>query len=138
MDKINAERAYCWQCLGCGEEHFFKVDFSNDIDNPNAEKHIRDYLELEEWQDIPEDHGLEVAKLPTEVICDSCGIAFAIYYDDAYYEDEDEDEDDNEDEYLDGDKLDDDILDAQYDTRQEDHLFEDDDDNEFGEYEDES
>lgn len=136
MDKINAERAYCWQCLGCGEEHFFKVDFSNDIDNPNAEKHIRDYLELEEWQDIPEDHGLEVAKLPTEVICDSCGMAFAIYYDDAYYEDEDED--DNEDEYLDGDKLDDNILDTSYDiTRQEDLLFED-DDNEFGEYEDES
>lgn len=137
MDKINAERAYCWQCLGCGEEHFFKVDFSNDIDNPNAEKHIRDYLELEEWQDIPEDHGLEVAKLPTEVICDSCGMAFAIYYDDAYYEDEDED--DNEDEYLDGDKLDDNILDTSYDiTRQEDLLFEDDYDNEFGEYEDES
>lgn len=135
MDKVNAERAYSWECLGCGEQHFFKVNFDSNIDNPNAEKHIRDYLELEEWQDIPENHGLEVARLPTEVICDSCGMAFAIYYDDAYYEDEDESDDD--DEFIDDDE--DDILDTSYDiTRQEDLLFEDDDDNEFGEYEDES
>ena len=137
MHKINAERAYCWECLGCGEQHFCKVDFSNNIDNPNAEKHIRDYLELEEWQDIPEDHGLEVANLPTEVICNSCGMSFAIYYDDAYYEDEDKDETDDDNEF--GDDVDDDILDTSYDiARQEDLLYEDNDDNEFGEYEDES
>jgi len=135
MDKVNAERAYSWECLGCGEQHFFKVDFDSNIDNPNAEKHIRDYLELEEWQDIPENHGLEVARLPTEVICNSCGMAFAIYYDDAYYEDEDEDEDgsDDNDQFIDEDE--DDILDTSYDitrSSQEDLLFEDDEDNEFG------
>jgi DNA-directed RNA polymerase subunit M/transcription elongation factor TFIIS len=98
MDIVNAERAYSWECPGCGEAHYFKVEYDNNIENNiDAEKHIRDFLDLEEWQDIPEDHGLEVAKLPTEVICDSCGISFAIYYEDAYYsEDEDEDEQNDE------------------------------------------
>ena len=84
MNIVNAERAYSWECSGCGEVHYFKVEYDNNIENnKDAEKHIRDYLDLEEWQDIPEDHGLEVAKLPTEVICNSCGMAFAIYYEDA-------------------------------------------------------
>jgi hypothetical protein len=98
MNIVNAERAYSWECSGCGEVHYFKVEYDNNIENnKDAEKHIRDYLDLEEWQDIPEDHGLEVAKLPTEVICNSCGMAFAIYYEDAYYsEDEDEDEQSDE------------------------------------------
>jgi hypothetical protein len=97
MNIVNAERAYSWECSGCGETHYFKVEYDSDIENnKDAEKHIRDYLDLEEWQDIPEDHGLEVAKLPTEVICNSCGMSFAIYYEDAYYSDDKEDEDDDE------------------------------------------
>lgn len=101
MNIVNAERAYSWECSGCGETHYFKVEYDSDIENnKDAEKHIRDYLDLEEWQDIPEDHGLEVAKLPTEVICNSCGMAFAIYYEDAYYS-EDEDENDNDTEQID-------------------------------------
>lgn len=91
MDEVDIFHAYSWYCPRCDKKVFFEPEEHMDVtDTEKGEEEIRKFLDLSDWQSIPEDHDLVIYELPEVVTCPDCGTSFAgRYEDDGDYDEED-------------------------------------------------
>lgn len=84
MDKVFVEGAYYWECPKCSEHHFFKIEQSDRIEeSEESESILREVLDLEDWQDLPDPIDLDIYQLPDTLECPMCHHTFKADYEDA-------------------------------------------------------
>ena len=71
--KIILNNAYWWECPTCKHESFIKAE---EIDL--EEEDIREILNLDEWEEVPEYHGIRATDLPEMISCNNCDNSFEV------------------------------------------------------------
>jgi len=94
-------RAWSWQCPSCSEEHFVKPISITELScYRDDEATLRDLLDLEPWEPLPERIAETFVSAPESVTCESCKKVFECYVaesDDEFGEDDEDDDEDEDD-----------------------------------------
>lgn len=89
-------RAWSWQCPSCCEEQFVKpISITKLSGYRDDEATLRDLLDLEPWEPLPERIAETFVSAPESVTCCACSREFECYVaesDDEFADDDDQDD----------------------------------------------
>jgi hypothetical protein len=74
---VELKPAFGWTCDECGRWNFARAVAAEGVDKAEAESHLREMLNLQPYESIPEWHGGEFLMAPTSVTCATCGAHFS-------------------------------------------------------------
>ena len=97
--EVELHDAFIWDCDLCGKENLIRIvrgGAKHKLDDDHLAE-LRQQLELEEWQEIPQEALDSVIAVPEHVTCSHCNAIFAAQMPDfleSLQADDDDDEDD--------------------------------------------
>lgn len=73
---VELQPAFGWTCDECGRWNFARAIAVEGTDRAEVESQLREMLNLQPYESIPEGHHGEFLMAPTSVKCASCGAEF--------------------------------------------------------------
>jgi len=75
--KIQLQQAFAWTCPWCSTKNY--LDGVTPALSPDErEEAIKKFADLEPWQELPGDHGIELVAAPESVRCINCERSFQV------------------------------------------------------------